>query len=240
MARGKPDWSPNNPRSVLSSVDDLAASIVALGGNAGFNRDGFAIISDNFGDGLTPYVTANSGTGSSVALDTTVSFSGVQSVKLTSGSDSSRTASLRKFVTYISDGLLRFEVFISAFQDIASILLSLSVTRDGFRNIASMGLDFDLGNVLRITTGEANVDVGDFDWADNGEPFWHVISIAINANTLEFEDFRLDDIVLDQSNIAIGSASTTDENTIDAFISVSSIAAENGIINIDNIRLSVL
>ncbi len=239
MPRGKPDWSPNNPRSVLDSVDDLAASIVRLGGNAGFNRGGIPIWSDDFDKGLPPYTINLDGTGAAVALDTAISFLGKQSVKITSGSDSARFANIQKYLTYIGAGILRFELFFTTFSDATTISLIIQQTKDAVLNSAQLTLSFTTDNVLILNSAGANQIEGTFDWSVTGNPFWHVISLAVNLEDLMYEDISLDNVLLDISDEAMRSVASSGENRLLLSCQVGSGVGDNGVINVDNFSVSV-
>jgi len=239
MARGKPDFSPNNPRNILNSVDELASVIVGLGGNAGFNRDGITLYSDDFDKGLAPYIASNSGTGSAVALDTGESYLGKQSVKLTSGTDSGRLASLLKRLAPFFGGIVRYEMFFTAIADIASVQLSLAVRVLEISHSGVLTLDFDQGKIFRLNSAGGNTEIGTFDWADDGNPFWHVISVAINLDSLEYADIKLDNTTFDLSGAGLLVSASAFEDSLGVTISVASIATENAIINVDAMRVSV-
>lgn len=239
MPRGKPDWSPNNPGSGLNSIDELAAAIIALGGNAGFNRDGLPIVSDNFADGLAAWIAASDGTGSSVALDTAVSFQGKQAVKLTGGADGSRQASLTKIIPQMSEGIFRTEVFIKHLTDATVYALSINVTKDLLLHNAIAQILPSSGELKYNAQGGIPTLIDTFDWMVAVDGDWHVLSLAVNLETFMYENIAFDDTRYDLSTIPMHQQAATGEHRIQTSIIVTNVVGENGVIIVDNFRISL-
>jgi len=149
---GAPDWSQYRPNSASFPSLDLAELAARLDSPDTFDRRGDVIFASHMEHGLTEFGTTTSGTGATVAADTSQSLRGAQSIKLTAGSDASAIAALWKPFHYPPSGMIGLETWIAFESGIDIILLTIELYNGD--NLASFSAAYNHTNTrLRVKTG---------------------------------------------------------------------------------------
>jgi hypothetical protein len=159
MAHSAPDWSDALKSGYIYRVDDMAELAVRLGSIVNYDRRGEVLFAEGFESSLSAWSTSAGGTGASVAIDTTKSWQGSQSVKLVGGNTLLDVSSLDHITPYSVAGGFGVEVSYYALSATLAFELTLIVYDGSNRREYTIQIETISGAIWALGAGDSLVSI---------------------------------------------------------------------------------
>lgn len=219
MPRGHPDWN------ILTTPEVLAPGT--------FDRRGEILFKDDFEDGLNPWIQSVSGLGAGIVLVTADTDLGVNAAELTSGSDVSRNAILRKNFALPSAQRMGFEASIwtttTAFE-------TLNFTIDRFdgvnRQQGVVRITFIGGVLAFLNSGGTFTDFATPNVGSSSEARYHRYKLVVDFVTGEYVRFLYDEEEFDISGNAVRATALAIPQGYSVALSLASPSAQNDVVQV--------
>lgn len=234
MPHGRPDWLLTSATRQTFPLTDLGELAARLGSIVTFDRRGDVVFLDGFEDGLIKWSQATSGTGAAVAVDTANARNGAQSIKLTGGSDTGRSAQITHRQPVQLLGSVGVEV--SFYYDSQNDNLSIQVTL----NDGQGTWDFEVRYTQSTSLLEYLDSGGAFQTLDDSKVLtqlskqFHTLKVVLDMSTMTYRRVLLDSSAYDLSGIGGSAGVVGNSPEVTATVRQLSRAGSNDALYVDD------
>lgn len=234
MAHGKPDWNLTTGELTTFQLLDVGESAVRQGSIVSFDRRGDVIVMDDFEAALLKWQTSTSGAGASVALSTLEARSGGQSVRLTGGVSSNRSALVNKHVPFPVLTRFGFEFSFAPLTTIESLECEVSIF-DGTNRTTFMIRWFDADQELRYrnSSGGDTVLATGVDYPVIPQ-FFQTWKLFVDGVAGEYVRFITNSTVISMSGIGGRVTADTNPAALRCTLRVDSRSGSNDVVACDD------
>jgi len=234
MAIGSPDWGIYSNRSQVSTGADAGELAARLGSFDVFSRSGNVLFMSGFENGFGEWETEVSGTGAAITLDTSIVYSGDAAAKLVGGSNSGRSALLRKQLLVPTASKVGAEWLFALGSQLTSISIQIEY-RDGSRQyLAEIILDY-ASSIVKYLGSD-----GDYHTITPVPPkvtdaaLFYNLKLVVDFVSLKYTRLIINGVSTDLSSFSVRNQSAaTASEIINRFI-LTSRSGQNDLLRVDN------
>ncbi len=238
MTRGRADWAERSQISKLGGVVDLGEHAARVGGLQSQDRRGKTFFRENFTSGLTNYVMAGGGAGSSIRLTNNHSLTEGISVEMITGTDGAQDAELTRYLWLPYLSKLGIEIFfmVSSLAGYLDFSIYFNATANGID--VKVRIDFDNNKIQVFDENSAWVDVLSGAIYKPRALTWANIKLVVDPVNLLYSNLIYKGIETDISSIIPDSGGLPDQEWLNYDILYSANAAANYTVWVDSIILT--
>lgn len=235
MTHGTQDYGNVYPRSVVSTLNDMAELAVRLGAVNSIDRLGDVLFFDDFSNGKGAWEVDTDGLGGEVSTSSLYFKHGGFSLMLKCGSDSFLWALTRVFLSYPEPSKVGFEVNFSFDSDIDFIYFVL----EGYSESSYFKccIKFDLSNKKLWYYGSDGVyhEIASLLYLDTYYGHFHSIKFVVDLNTGYYNRLRFNGITYNLSTYQFKTTEVGNIPVLECTVHAYSVNGSNGIAYIDSV-----
>lgn len=194
----------------FNALDEIAAR---QGSPVTFDRLGNVIFAHDMSEGLSPFLLSETGTGDSVAVDTTVSFYGTQSLLITGGSVNNEITGVLKTVPLPTTQYIGISALFLQGVGTKRIILNTAITKGGIIYTAQIGLQLADDFLYFVDSGLLRQQLLAYDVSDLSGSFWGYMKMVVDIENFTYHRTIFNDNEIEHSQ-ALANTPSGNENRI--------------------------
>lgn len=234
MARGAKDFTRTIRVDINAPFNTFDEVPPRLFSPVNFYRTGAVIYADDIANGLSPYISTVQGAGASIALNTTKSFIGAQSIRLTTGNAINDFARLVKFLPFPDTQLMGFECCFNVDSVLGNIAWRIRVDKASTFQFYELILTRSTANLRFQVGGGSATELESNDLADYDTDSWHKMKMIIDIENdlLVLAFFNNRKFTINEQSDSFGSSEV---NMIQTWIQATTSSSASLTANVDAI-----
>ncbi len=239
MARGHPDWGVNTGSFGQHELD-LSENAARLGSAYSFLRSGKVIFVDDIDTNLSHWIAENTGPGGAITRDTTYSFFGSGSLKITPATDGGQNHAATRFTPLIESGNVGLTLLLWLTSDKNKVWVDLYTVPDTGGRAQRIQIDADAQTISYRNSGGTYVTVFSPNTLYHGSaPVWMLLKLVVDVDNDEYERLYFNDQVSDISGNSSPVAASAWPSIIQISIRAFDTSGNRAPIYVDGVALTI-
>lgn len=229
-------WLPGAGRAPLQDIGELAAR---LGSPVVYDRRGAVYFTDDFENGLIPWMPGTDGTGAAVDLVSDHVFRGTQAARLTGGSDLDRRASVGKRLSPSILSAYGLESTFSIDTDVENVFLSMQYNTGVKRYYTHIRLNPASSSIVLAGEPDLLETFSGITIPSSDPDLFQTAKIVVDFAALRVIRFMYNQMTYDLTGRTFTGVADATNPRIEITVAVKSTAGNNGIIYVDNVIATI-